>query len=191
MENDPNGEDENDLDSHAKTEGIEFQSNYDCDYKLFFENTRLEGSNVIYQYKNGASVVYDGLIFLNSQTDDNVVSKKQKYTDAIQHETTSKGISYPFPLFWILLSNRSFFNFPSIYCEYFLSNFFFVLVPLLSQKMSKAIVAVHNKQFLKRKIEEAVAANNDLKQLNLLCGFFFWLQDFSLIAWLNVFNMVT
>ncbi|KAI5671117.1 hypothetical protein M9H77_11481 [Catharanthus roseus] len=49
MENDPNGEDENDLESHAKTEGNEFQSNYDCDYKLFFENMRLEGSNVIYQ----------------------------------------------------------------------------------------------------------------------------------------------
>ncbi|KAI5650500.1 hypothetical protein M9H77_36505 [Catharanthus roseus] len=91
MENDPNGEDENDLDSHAKTEGIEFQSNYDCDYKLFFENMSLEGSNVIYQYKNVASVVYDGLIFLNYQKDDNVVSKKRKYTEAIQHETTSKG----------------------------------------------------------------------------------------------------
>ncbi|KAI5671105.1 hypothetical protein M9H77_11469 [Catharanthus roseus] len=91
MEYYPNGEDENDLDSHAKTEGIEFQSNYDCDYKLFFENMRLEGSNVIYQYKNGASLGYDGLIFLNSQIDDNVVSKKQKYTDAIQHETTSEG----------------------------------------------------------------------------------------------------
>ncbi|KAI5671129.1 hypothetical protein M9H77_11493 [Catharanthus roseus] len=74
MENDPNGEDENDLDSHAKTEEIGFQS-----------------SNVIYQYKNGASVVFDGLIFLNSPIDDNVVSKKRKYTDAIQHETTSKG----------------------------------------------------------------------------------------------------
>ncbi|KAI5671156.1 hypothetical protein M9H77_11520 [Catharanthus roseus] len=266
MENDPNGEDENDLDSHAKTEGIEFQRNYDCDYKLFFENTRLEGSNVIYQYKNGASVVYDGLIFLNSQTDDNVTYKKRKYTDAIQHETISKGINYPFPLFWILLSNRSFFNFPSIYCEYFLSNFCFVLVPLLSQRMSKAIVAIHNKQcdltsghcghpqqtmcsnfrvqileilrkpydkeeherlmqeitkwkpqhkhrdlrsgrvkfypsdkmgkslldhhlVLKRKIEEAVAANNDLKQLNLLRGFFFWLQnltdDESFIPWNN------
>ncbi|KAI5671119.1 hypothetical protein M9H77_11483 [Catharanthus roseus] len=52
-----------------------------------------------YQYKNGASVVYDSLIFLNSQTDDNVVSKKKKYTDAIQHETTSKGVNYPFLLF--------------------------------------------------------------------------------------------
>ncbi|KAI5671204.1 hypothetical protein M9H77_11568 [Catharanthus roseus] len=113
MENEPNGKDENDLDSHAKTEGIEFQSNYDCDYKLFFENMRLEGSNVIYQYKNSASVVYDGLIFLNSQPDDNAVSKKQKSTDAIQHETTSKGT------------------------------------------------------------EEAVAVNDDLKQLNLLCGFLF------------------
>ncbi|KAI5671175.1 hypothetical protein M9H77_11539 [Catharanthus roseus] len=51
----------------------------------------LEGSNVIYQYKNGASVIYDGLIFLNSQKDDNVVSRKRKYKDAIQHETTSKG----------------------------------------------------------------------------------------------------
>ncbi|KAI5671140.1 hypothetical protein M9H77_11504 [Catharanthus roseus] len=101
MENEANGEDEKDLDSHGKTERIEFQSNYDYDYKLFFENMRLEGSNVIFQYKNGASVVYDGLIFLNSQTDDNLVSKKQKYTDAIQHETTMKGISYPFSLFWI------------------------------------------------------------------------------------------
>ncbi|KAI5671146.1 hypothetical protein M9H77_11510 [Catharanthus roseus] len=91
IENDPNGEDENYLDSHAKTEGIEFQSNYDCDYKLFFENMRLEGSKVIYQYKNGASVVYDGLIFLNSQKDDNVVSKKRKYTYVIQHETTSNN----------------------------------------------------------------------------------------------------
>ncbi|KAI5671153.1 hypothetical protein M9H77_11517 [Catharanthus roseus] len=180
MENDPNGEEENDLDSHAKTERIEFQSNYDCDYKLFSKNMRLEGSNVIYQFRNGASV-----------TDNNVVSKKQKYADAIQHETTSKAVSYPLPLFWTLLSNRSFFNFPSIYCEYFLSNFYFVLVPLLSQKMSTTIMAVHNKQFLKRKIEEAVAANNDLKQLNLLRGFFFWLKDFTLIAWLNVFNMVT
>ncbi|KAI5671135.1 hypothetical protein M9H77_11499 [Catharanthus roseus] len=119
MGNEPNGEDENDLDSHAKMEGIEFQSNYDSDYKLFFENMRLEGSNVIYQYRNGASAVYDSLIFLNSQTDDNVVSKKQKYTDAIQHGTTSKGI------------------------------------------------------------EEAVAANEDLKQLNLLRGFSFWLQKIS------------
>ncbi|KAI5671106.1 hypothetical protein M9H77_11470 [Catharanthus roseus] len=100
MENEPNVEDENDLDSHAKTEGIEFRSNYDCDYKLFFENMKLE--------------VYDGLIFLNSQTDGNVVSKKQKYIDAIQHETPSKGI------------------------------------------------------------EEAVVANDDLKQLNLLHGFFFF-----------------
>ncbi|KAI5671210.1 hypothetical protein M9H77_11574 [Catharanthus roseus] len=74
MENYPNGEDENDLDNLAKTEGIEFQS-----------------SNVIYQYKNGASVIYDGLIFLNSQKDDNIVSKKRKYTDATQHETISKG----------------------------------------------------------------------------------------------------
>ncbi|KAI5671182.1 hypothetical protein M9H77_11546 [Catharanthus roseus] len=206
-------DDENDLDSHAKTEGIEFQSNYDCDCKLFFENMRLEGSNVIYQHKNGASVVYDGLIFLNSQKDDNVVSKKQKYTDAIQHETTSKGSKDVNNHFGSLQQTMR-------------SSFRMQILEILrkpydkeeherlmqeitkrkpqhkhrdlrsggvkfypSDKMGKSLLDHH--LVLKKKIEEAVAANNDLKQLNLLRGFFFWLQDFSLIAWLNVFNMVT
>ncbi|KAI5641431.1 hypothetical protein M9H77_00430 [Catharanthus roseus] len=58
-----------------------------------------------------------------------------------------------------------------------------------SDKMGKSLLDHH--LVLKRKIEEAAAANNDLKQLNLLRGFFFWLQDFSLIAWLNSFYMDT
>ncbi|KAI5671147.1 hypothetical protein M9H77_11511 [Catharanthus roseus] len=203
------GCDENDLDGHAKTEGIEFQSNYDSDYKLFFENMRLEGSNVIYQYKNGASVVYDGLIFLNSEKNDNVVSKKQKYTDAIQHETTSKGSKDV-----------------NTHCgspqQTMSSNFRVQILEILrkpydkeeherlmqeitkrkpqfkhrdlrsggvkfypSDKMGKSLLDHH--LVLKRKIEEAAAANNHLKQLNLLRGFFFWLQnltdDESFIPW--------
>ncbi|KAI5671206.1 hypothetical protein M9H77_11570 [Catharanthus roseus] len=204
---------ENDLDIHAKTEGIEFQSNYDCDYKLFFESMRLEGSKVIYQYKNGASIVYDGLIFLNSQKDDNVVSKKRKYTDAIQHVATSKG-------------SKDVNNHCGSPQQIMCSNFRVQILEILrkpydkeeherlmqeitkrkpqhkhrdlrsggvkfypSDKMGKSLLDHH--LVLKRKIEEAVAANNDLKQLNLLRSFFFWLQDFSLIAWLNVFYMVT
>ncbi|KAI5671201.1 hypothetical protein M9H77_11565 [Catharanthus roseus] len=174
---------ENDLDSHAKTEGIEFQSNYDCDYKLFFENMRLEGSNVIYQYKNGASVIYDGLIFLNSQKDNNVVSKKRKYTDTIQHETTSKGSKDV---------NNHCGNPPQIMCSNFKVKILEILHKLYDKEeherlMQKILSGSLNISIeictLEGKIEEAVAANNDLKQLNLLRGFFFWLQDFSLIAW--------
>ncbi|KAI5671184.1 hypothetical protein M9H77_11548 [Catharanthus roseus] len=166
MENEPNGEDENDLDSHAKTEGIELQSNYDCDYKLFFENMRLEGSNVIHQHKNGASVVYDGLIFLNSQTDDNVVSKKPKNIDAIQHETTSKGSKD--------VNNHS--GSPQ---QTMCSSFWVQILEILRKP--------YDEEEHERKIEEAVAANDDVKQLNLLRGFFFWLQDFSLTSGFNGF----
>ncbi|KAI5671178.1 hypothetical protein M9H77_11542 [Catharanthus roseus] len=157
---------ENDLDSHAKTEGIKFQSNYDCDYKLFFENIRLEGSNVIYQYKHGASIVYDGLIFLNSQTDDNVVSKKRKYTDDIQHETTRKGINV----------NNHCASPQQTLC----SNFRVQILEILRKPYDKEEHERLMQEITKRKkIEEAVAANNDLKRLNLLRGFFFWLQKIS------------
>ncbi|KAI5671115.1 hypothetical protein M9H77_11479 [Catharanthus roseus] len=54
-----------------------------------------------------------------------------------------------------------------------------------SHKMGKSLFDHY--LVLKRKIEEVVAANNDLKQLNLLRGFFFWLQnltdDESFIPW--------
>ncbi|KAI5671194.1 hypothetical protein M9H77_11558 [Catharanthus roseus] len=208
MENEPNGEDENDLDSHAKTEGIEFQSNYDCDYKLFFENMRLEGSNVIYQHKNGASVVYDGLIFLNSPKDDNVVSKKQKYTDAIQHETTSKDVNVNNHFGSLQQTMRSSFRVQILEIlrkPYDKEEHERLMQEITkrkpqhkhrdlrsggvkfypSDKMGKSLLDHHF--VLKKKIEEVVAANDDLKQLNLLRGFFFWLQnitdDKSFIPW--------
>ncbi|KAI5671114.1 hypothetical protein M9H77_11478 [Catharanthus roseus] len=147
---------------------------------------RLEGSYVIYQYKNGASVVYDGLIFLNSQTEDNVVSKKRKYTDAIQHETT-KILHKPYdkekherlmPKITKRKPQHKHRDLRSGGVKFYPSD-----------KMGKSLL--DHRLVLKRKIEEAVAANNDFKQLNLLRGFFFCLQDFSLIVSLNLFNMVT
>ncbi|KAI5671149.1 hypothetical protein M9H77_11513 [Catharanthus roseus] len=144
--------------------------------------------------------IYDGLIFLNSQKDDNVVYKKRKYTDAIQHETTSKGVN--------VKSHCG--NPQQIMC----SNFRVQILEILckpydkeeherlmqeitkrkpehkhrdlrsggekfypSDKMGKQLLDHH--LVLKRKMEEAVAANNDLKQLNLLRGFFFRLQGVS------------
>ncbi|KAI5671145.1 hypothetical protein M9H77_11509 [Catharanthus roseus] len=177
MENDPNGEGENDLDSHAKTEAIEFQSNYDCDYKLFFENMRLEGSYVIYQYKNGVSVVYDRLIFLNSHTEDNVVSKKRKYTGAIRHATTSKGINV----------NNHCGSPQQTMCSKFRVQILEILRKPYDKEEHERLMQEITKQKPQHKhrdlrsggIEEAVAANNDLKQLNLLRGFFFWLGKIS------------
>ncbi|KAI5671155.1 hypothetical protein M9H77_11519 [Catharanthus roseus] len=130
METDPNGEEENDLESHAKAEGIEFQSNYDCDYNCSLKK------------------------------DDNVVSKKQKYTNAIQLETTSKGE---------ITERRPQHKHRDL--RFGGSKFY------PSDKMGKSLLDHH--LVLKRKIEEAVAANNDLKQLNLLRGFFFWLQLYT------------
>ncbi|KAI5666198.1 hypothetical protein M9H77_16051 [Catharanthus roseus] len=200
MANEQNGEDENDLDSHAKTEGIKFRSNYDCDYKLFFKNMRLEVSNVIYQYKNCMSVVYDGLVFSNSQTYDNAILKKRMYTDAIRYETTSNGLKED-------VNNHC--GSPK---QTMCSNFRVQIIEILckpydkeeherlmqeitkrkpqqkhrdlrsrgvkfypSDKMGKSLLDHH--VVLKRKIEAVVAGNDDLKQLNLLRYFFFWLQQ--------------
>ncbi|KAI5671160.1 hypothetical protein M9H77_11524 [Catharanthus roseus] len=154
------------------------QSNYDCNCKLFFENMRLEGSNVIYQYKNGAAIVYDGLIFLNSQTDDNVVSKKQKYIDAIQHETTSNGVNI----------NNHCGSPQQTMCSNFRVQILEILRKLYDKEEHEGLMQEITKQKPQHKhhhcliiiwIEEAVAVINDLKQLNLLRGFFFWLQKIS------------
>ncbi|KAI5671183.1 hypothetical protein M9H77_11547 [Catharanthus roseus] len=118
-----------------------------------------------YQYKNGASLVYDGLIFVNSQTDDNIVSKKRKVQileilckpyDKEEHERLMQEITKRKPQHKHRdLRSGGVKFYPSV-------------------KMGKSLLDHH--LVLKRKIEEAVAANNDLKQLKLLRGFFIWLQ---------------
>ncbi|KAI5650505.1 hypothetical protein M9H77_36510 [Catharanthus roseus] len=103
--------------------------------------------------------------------DNNIISKKQKYTDAIQHERTSKGA-------YVGITKRK----PQ-HKHRDLRSGGVKFYP--SDKMGKSLLDHH--LVLKRKIEEAVAANDDLKQLNLLRGFFFWLQnitdDKSFIPW--------
>ncbi|KAI5671195.1 hypothetical protein M9H77_11559 [Catharanthus roseus] len=121
--------------------------------------------------------------------DDNVVSKKQKYTDAIQHETTSKGVQileilrkpYDKEEHERLMQEITKRKPQHKYRDLRSGGVKFYT----SDKMGKSLLDHH--LVLKRKIEEAVSANNDVKQLNLLRGFFFWLQnitdDESFIPW--------
>ncbi|KAI5671173.1 hypothetical protein M9H77_11537 [Catharanthus roseus] len=141
MENDPNGEDENDLDSHVKTE-------------------------------------------LSFKKDDNIVSKKRKYTDAIQHETTSKGINannhcgspqqkmcsnFRVQILKILCKpydkeehERLMQEITKQKPQHKHRDLLFGGVKFyLSDKMGKPLLDHY--LVLKRKIEGAVAANNDLK----------------------------
>ncbi|KAI5671137.1 hypothetical protein M9H77_11501 [Catharanthus roseus] len=123
------------LEANEKTR-IEFQSNYDCDYKLFFENMRLEDVN------NHCGSPQQTMC---SNFRLQILEILCKPYDKEEHERLMQEITKRKP-------------------------------------QDK-----HRDLLLKRKIEEAVAANNDLKQLNLLRGFFFWLQnltdDESFIAW--------
>ncbi|KAI5671158.1 hypothetical protein M9H77_11522 [Catharanthus roseus] len=121
--------------------------------------------------------IYDGLIFLNSQKDDNVVSKKRKYTDAIQNETTARRKNslqtYDKEEHERLMQEIT--KRKPEHKHRDLRSGGEKFYP--SDKMGKQLLDHH--LVLKRKMEEAVAANNDLKQLNLLRGFFFRLQGVS------------
>ncbi|KAI5671157.1 hypothetical protein M9H77_11521 [Catharanthus roseus] len=106
--------------------GIEFQSDYDCDYKLFLENMRLEDVNN--QCGNPQQIMCSNFRV-------QILEILCKPYDKEEHERLTQEI------------------------------------------------------ILERNIEEAVATNNNLKQLDLLRGFFFRLQnltdDESFIPWNN------
>ncbi|KAI5671212.1 hypothetical protein M9H77_11576 [Catharanthus roseus] len=111
------------LEANEKLEGIEFQSDYDCDYKLFLENMRLEDVNN--QRDNAQQIMCSNFKV-------QILEILRKPYDKEEHERLMQEINKRKPQ--------------------------------------------HKHRVIKRKIEEAVAANNGLKQLNLLRGFFFRLQ---------------
>ncbi|KAI5663752.1 hypothetical protein M9H77_23075 [Catharanthus roseus] len=173
-----------DLDNLSKNQSTESQMDDDSDYKMFLDNVRFEGSHMIYQGKNTAPVVYYGLDLSNPQIVDeasNNSSKKDsnnscgsrrheisnfrvkimkilsKPYDEEEHERLMKAITEYKPK-----QKRIYFSYGRPKC-------------FPSKKMKKSLLDQH--WDLKRMIR--AAAKDNLKQLNLLRGFFFWLENLS------------
>ncbi|KAI5663748.1 hypothetical protein M9H77_23071 [Catharanthus roseus] len=172
------------LDNLAKIQSTESQMDDDSDYKMFLDNVKFEGSNMIYQGKNTAPVVYYGLNLLNPQTVDeasNNSSKKDSNNScgSRRHENSNfrvkimKILSKPYDeekherLMKAITEYK-----PKEKSTYFSSG---RAKCFPSKKMKKSLLDQHRD--LKRMIR--AAAKDNLKQLNLLRGYFFWRENLS------------
>ncbi|KAI5652371.1 hypothetical protein M9H77_29558 [Catharanthus roseus] len=196
-ESESNGEGQDVLDSLPRTQWRDSQ--IDDDYKLYHDKLRVEGSTVIYEYENNPKIVLKDMDLTNLQTENVTSSGKEKSnqsihftsSDSSEEESSSPGgsptrkmrskfrarimrkLSEPYDkeeheeLMTLITEQKR----QGRHLDLRSGRVIFST----SNKMGKSLLDRH--WGLKQKVQ--AASNDDLKQLNLLRGFFFWLEHLT------------